>query len=192
MAITSQMTSICVSVGALVLGLPAAIAAVVFNDNWVPPIILGTKIINTGPGKTTTLEFGLLTGPNDAVYAGAIISMVSTTLFVLGLILIRLFTKHNGFGWLVFGPALLNLMSQVGCCAAAYIFTATYPVATSIHQIRYENGTYQTGGTLYTREGWACSMNELYAEREGIWAAEACSRFVRSNSTLLAAILITK
>jgi hypothetical protein len=190
MALTSQMTTIWVSVGALFLGLPAAIAAVVFNSNWVPSIILRTKIINIGLGKTTTLEFGLLTGPNDAVYAGAIMSMLSAVLLILGLIIIRHFTKHHGFGLLVLGPTLLNLLSQVGCCAAAYIFTNKYPVATSMNQIRYENGSYNTGGVLYTREGWACSMNKLYAEREDIWAAKACSRYVRSNSSILVAKLM--
>jgi hypothetical protein len=176
--VPSSAITIVVSVVALILGLPAAVAAIVFNHNWVPSVILGTKTIHTGPGQTTTLKFGLLTGPNDAVYAGALISLASTALFVLGLILIRHFTRHNGFGWLAFGPILLNLLSQVGCCAAVYIFKSRYPRATSTNQIQYMDGTYNTGGKLYTMEGWACSMNALYAEREGVWADKACSRFV--------------
>jgi hypothetical protein len=180
------ITTIVLSVGSLVLGLPFAIAATVLNSNWVPHIILDSKTINTGPGKTTKLEFGLLTGPNDTIYAGAYVFIASTALFIIGFVLFRHSIKHNSFGWLAFGPALLNLLSQIGCCAAAYIFTNKYPVATSTNQIRYDNGTYDTGGALYTREAWACSLNALYAEREGAWADGACSRFVRIYLILMA------
>jgi hypothetical protein len=178
----TPITTMIISVSALILGLPFAIAAIVFNDNWVPDVILGSKTFGTGPGKTTTIEFGLLTGPNDAVYAGAIIASSCTTLFIIGVILMRHFTKHNGFGWLVCGSALLNLLSQIGCCAAAHLFRNKYPVATSTNQIQHVNGGYSTGGVLYTKEAWACSLNALYADSEGHWADSACSRFVGSTS----------
>lgn len=174
----SPMITIAVSVAALVLGVPVAILAIMFNSNWIPHIILGSKTFSTGPGKTTTIDFGILTGPNDAVFAGALVAIASTLLFIIGLLLIRHFTRHNGFGWFVFGSALVNLLSQIGCCAAVYIFKNKYPVAISTDQIRYVDGQYTTGGNLYTKEAWACSMNALYANREGDWADRACSRFV--------------
>lgn len=108
--------------------------------------------------------------------------MICATFFAIGVVLIRHFTKHNGFGWMVFGPALLNLLSQIGCCAAAYLFHDKCPVATSTDQIRQVNGGYSTGGVLYTKESWACSLITLYAESEAHWAEPACSRFVRSVS----------
>jgi hypothetical protein len=187
------VTTIVLSMSVLILGLPFAIAAIILNSNWIPPIILNSKTINTGGlGKTTKLDFGLLTGPNDAIYAGAFISMVSTALFIIGLVLVRHVTKRNIFGWLAFGPALLNLFSQLGCCATAYIFANKYPVATSTNQIRYENGTYNTGGALYTREGWSCSLNALYADREGVWAKDACQRFVCIYMVLIVTTLTIK
>lgn len=174
----NPIITVACTVAALALGVPAAVVAIIFNSNWVPNVILGSKTIDTGPGKTTTINFGVLTGPNDAIFAGALIAIASTLLFIIGLILIRHFTKHNGFGWLVFGPAFVNLLSQIGCCAAVYMFKNKYPVATSTDQIRLIGGRYDTGGTLYTKEAWACSMNALYSDREGEWADRACSRFV--------------
>lgn len=160
------ITTIILSTAALIFGIPFAVAAYILNDNWVPDVVLGSKTFGTGPGQTITIEFGLLTGLNDAVYAGALISMTCTALFAIGVVLIRHFTKHNGFGWLVFGPTLLNLLSQIGCCTAAYLFENKYPVATSTDKIRQVNGGYTTGGVLYTRESWACSLNTLYANSE--------------------------
>jgi hypothetical protein len=185
MSPNSPIITIVVSVIAVILGLPVAVVAIICNSNWVPNVILGSKTINTGPGQTTTINFGILTGPNDAISAAALISMISTALFIIGLVLTRHFTKHNAFGWLAFGPALLNVLSQVGCCVAAFIFNNKYPAATSTDQIRYEHGKYNTGGDLYTKEAWSCSMNALYGGREGSWANQACSRFVsRSLNTL--------
>jgi len=163
----------------IILGFPVAVAILFFNHNWVPRVILGSKTIDTGLGKTTTIDFGILTGLNDAILAAALISIASTALFIIGLVLTRHFTKHNAFGWLIFGPVLLNILSQVGCCVAVFIFNNKNPVATSRDQIRYVNGKYSTGGTLYTKEALSCSMNALYSEMEGHWANQACSRFVR-------------
>ncbi|KAH7406506.1 hypothetical protein DE146DRAFT_395790 [Phaeosphaeria sp. MPI-PUGE-AT-0046c] len=177
MVVPTPITTIAFSVAVLILGVPAAVIAIVFNSNWIPHVILDSKTFSTGPGKTTTINFGILTGPNDAVFAGAVVAIASSLTFILGLILIRHFTKHNGFGWLVFGPALVNLLSQIGCCSAVYIFKNKYPVATSTDQIRHIDGQYSTGGNLYTKEAWACSMEALYADREGDWANRACSRF---------------
>lgn len=177
----SPVITIVISAISLILGLLVAVAATIFNSNWVPDITLGSKTIKTGPGQTSTIRFGILTGPNDAVLASAFISMTSTALFLTGLVLIRHFTRHNGFGWLAFGPALLNLLGQVGCCAAVFILNKRYPAATSTDQIQYVNGKYDTGGQLYTKEAWACSMNALYPDREGSWANQACSRFVSDH-----------
>ncbi|KAH3950215.1 hypothetical protein HBI56_007830 [Parastagonospora nodorum] len=149
---SDPVITVVISVISIILGLPVAVATLLFNQNWVPKVILGSKTINTGLGKTTTIDFGILTGPNDAIL-------------------------HNAFGWLAFGPALLNILSQVGCCVAVFIFNNRNPAATSRDQIRYANGKYSTGGTLYTKEAWSCSMNALYPEKEGHWANQACSRF---------------
>jgi hypothetical protein len=189
MTTNSPIITIGLSAISLVLGLPVAVAAIVFNSNWIPDVTLGSKTINTGPGQTTTLRFGILTGPNDAVLASALISMASTALFITALVLIRHFTKHNGFGWLAFGPALLNFLGQVSCSAAAFMLNKKYPAATSTDQIRYVDGYYDTGGQLYTKEAWACSMNALYPEREGSWANQACSRFVSRHSDMVMEIM---
>jgi hypothetical protein len=184
MTTNSPVITIGLSAISLVLGLPVAVAAIIFNNNWVPDVTLGSKTINTGPGQTTTLRFGILTGPNDAVLASALISMASTPLFITGLVLIRHFTKHNASGWLAFGPALLNFLGQVACCAAAFMLNKKYPAATSTDQIRYVDGHYSTGGQLYTKEAWSCSMNALYPDKEGSWANQACSRFVSSRANM--------
>lgn len=175
----NAITTIALSAFALILGVSAAVAAILFNHTWVPNVILGTKTVKSGLNNATTvLEFGLLSSPNDAVYASGLISMTSTVLIVAGLVVIRHFARHNIWGWLAFGPAFLNLLGTVGSCAAAYLLKSQYPRATSTDQIQYNNGVYDTGGKLYTREGWACSMNALYADREGHWAKKACSNFV--------------
>ncbi|EAT92015.1 hypothetical protein HBH56_121880 [Parastagonospora nodorum] len=174
---SDPVITVVISVISIILGLPVAVATLLFNQNWVPKVILGSKTINTGLGKTTTIDFGILTGPNDAILVAALISIASTALIIIGLVLTRHFTEHNAFGWLAFGPALLNILSQVGCCVAVFIFNNRNPAATSRDQIRYANGKYSTGGTLYTKEAWSCSMNALYPEKEGHWANQACSRF---------------
>jgi hypothetical protein len=184
MTTDSPIITIVLCVVSLILGLPVAVAAIIFDSNWTPNITLGSKTINTGPGQTTTLRFGILTGPNDAVLASAIISMSATALFITGLVLVRHFTKRNVSLWLAFGPALLNILGQVACCAAAFVLNNMYPVATSTNQIRYVDGHYDTGGQLYTKEAWSCSMNTLYPDREGSWAKQACSRFVSSHSDM--------
>jgi hypothetical protein len=175
---SDPVITVVISAISIILGLPVAVATLFFNHNWVPKVMLRSKTINTGLGKTTTINFGILTGPNDAILAAALISIASTALIIIGLVLTRHFTKHNAFGWLVFGPALLNILGQVGCCVAVFIFSNRNPVATSRDQIRYANGKYSTGGTLYTKEAWSCSMNALYPDKEGHWANQACSRFV--------------
>lgn len=175
---SDPVITVVISALSMILGFPVEVTTLFFNNNWVPKVILGSKTINTGLGKTTTIDFGILTGPNDAILAAALISIASTALFIIGLVSTRHFTKHNAFGWLVFGPALLNILSQVGCCVAVFIFNNKNPVAASRDQIRYANGKYSTGGILYRKEAWSCSMNALYPEKEGHWANQACSRFV--------------
>lgn len=175
----SRVTTIVFGIVALILGFPIAVAAIVFENVYVPNVILGSKTINTGLGSTKTLSFSLLTGPNDVVTAAAIISMVSSILVMIGVVLIRHVTSHNIWGWLVLGPALSNLLGQIACCAAAFIFESKYSVAKSTNEVQYVNGTYNTDGRLFTKEAWSCTMNNLYADREQ-WADKACSDFVGS------------
>lgn len=178
----SPVMTIILCIITLVLGLPVATAAIVFESAWVPSIILGTKIIDTGPGQTTTLRFDLLSGPNDAVSAGAYISIISAIIVIIGFVLSRHITYHNVYGWLILGPSLLNFFSQIGSCAASYIFRNKYPEATSNTDVRFIDGAYNTDGRLFTKESWACTMNTFYREREGKWADKACSNFVGSET----------
>ena len=190
MAANNPVTTIVIGIVALVLGLPVAIAAIAFERPYVRNIVLGSKTIDVGLGRTKTVSFDLLSGPNDAVTAAAFISIISAILVTIGLILIRHITRHNIWGWLAFGPALLNVLGQIGCCAAAYIFQSKYPVETLQKDLKYVNGAYDTNGTLFTKEAWACAMNNLYAAQEGDWANKACSNFVSHFSTFPGSRLI--
>lgn len=174
----SRKITAIVGLAAIFLGIPVAIAAIALEAAYVPSIVLASKVINTGPGSTTTLNFKILTGPNDAVLGGAYISIISSVVVAAGLVLLRHGKPNNIWRWCVFGPAVFNLLGQISCCAAAYIFRNKYPVAISTDEVRFVDGKYDSGGVLYTKESWACSMSTLYAEREGEWAFSACSKLV--------------
>ncbi|KAH8723843.1 hypothetical protein GQ44DRAFT_619639 [Phaeosphaeriaceae sp. PMI808] len=179
----STKTKVVITV-ALFLSLPISIATLALNGNHVPQFILRTTTINTVPGKTITLKFGLLTSPNDAICAGATISMISTALFGIA-ILMRHFTIHQSWQWLALGASSSNLLGQVACSAAVFILKAKYPVANSRNDITYKDGMYDTSGKLYTREAWACSMDALYAHRESNWAGKACYNFKAADILML-------
>jgi hypothetical protein len=117
------------------------------------------------------------------VISGASISIISVLLFAGGLTIVRHVSRHNIWGWAMFGPALLNVLAQIGVLAYVQIVQGQHPEATSTDEIKYVNGSYDTDGKLYTREGWACSMDKLYHEREGDWATKACSNLVRIDNS---------
>jgi hypothetical protein len=50
---------------------------------------------------------------------------------------------------------LLNVLSQVGCCVAVFIFNNKNLVATSRDQIRYASGKYSTGDCMQRKHGHA-------------------------------------
>jgi hypothetical protein len=175
----NPLTTLAISAGSLALGIPVAVVAVTFEKVYMPNIILGSKEIKAGIDETKTINFSLLSGSNDAVISGAFISIISVLLFAGGLTIMRHVSKHNIWGWAMFGPALLNLLAQIGVLAYVQISQGQHPEATSTDEIKYVNGSYNTNGKLYTREGWACSMEKLYHEREGEWATKACSNLVR-------------
>ena len=179
----NPMTTIAVSIAGLVLGIPVAVAAIVFEKVYMPDIVLGSKTINAGPNTTKTIDFSLLSGPNDAVMAAAYISIIASILFVVGLWLVRHVSKHNIWGWAMFGPAILNVFGQIACLAYVFIVQGQHPEATSTEEVKFVDGRYDTNGKLYTREAWACMMDKLYNEREGEWAGKACSNMVCQYST---------
>lgn len=174
----SPVVTAVISIVAVLLNIPISIAIFQYERTFVPKVILGRKEIDTGPGQTTTLEFDLLTGPNDVVQAGAYISIITALAFVIGLVVLRHFKTHFSMGWLVLGAAFSNLLGQIACCAAAFIFRASDERPTSSDHIKFENGMYDTDGRLFTKEAWSCAMKDFYAEREGGWAFKACSNFV--------------
>jgi len=164
----------------LMLGIPVGAAAIIYEKVYVPNIILGTKEIKSGLNETKTLSFSLLSSANDAVIAGAFISIISAVLFSIGLTIVRHFSRHNIWGWSMVFPALLNFIGQIVILALVQTDKGKHPKATSTNEIRYVDGKYETDGKLYTREGWSCSMYDLYREREGSWAEKACSNLVCS------------
>ncbi|KAL6704435.1 hypothetical protein ACN47E_008179 [Coniothyrium glycines] len=178
-----------ISATILITTVPFAIAAIALEAAWVPDIILASKVINTGPGQTTTLEFNLLTSPNDAVLAASYMSLVLSIFFVIILICVRHFATGRLWNWFVLTPAVVNLLTQIGCCAAAYIFKSKYPTANSVNQVRYIDGKYDSDGHLYTKEGWACTMNTFYAEQEGEWANKACENFGTARALTIPFVL---
>lgn len=147
----------------------------------MPTVILGTKEIKAGIDETKTISFSLLSGSNDAVVAGAFISIFASVLFGIGLAVVRHVSRHNIWGWAMFGPALLNVLGQIGVLAYVQIVQGQHPAATNTNEIKLVNGQYDTDGKLYTREGWACSMDKLYHETEGEWAGKACSDLVSQD-----------
>ncbi|KAF2191617.1 hypothetical protein K469DRAFT_736268 [Zopfia rhizophila CBS 207.26] len=169
------LTTFALTLAALILGIPIAAAALVLEKVPIPTVILGSKTINAGPNTTKTISFSLLSGLNDAVMAGAYISIISSILVVVGLVLTRHVSKHNIFGWTLIGPAIANALGQVACLAYVFIVQGQHPEAKSTEEVRYVDGKYDTDGKLYTREAWACMMDKLYKEREGEWAEKACS-----------------
>jgi hypothetical protein len=180
----NPLTTLAISAGALILGIPVAAAAIIFEKVYMPNIILGSKEIKSGIDETKTINFSLLSGSNDAVIAGAFISIIAAVMMAGGLTIVRHVSRHNIWGWAMFGPALLNVFAQIGVLAYVQIVQGQHPEATSTDEIKYINGSYDTNGKLYTREGWACSMNKLYSEREGEWASKACSNLVRNDISL--------
>jgi hypothetical protein len=178
LAAYNPLTTAVLGGAALLLGLPIAVIAIIFEKVSVPDIVLGTKEIDLGPSGTKTLTFTLLTGPNDAVFAAAYISMISAVLLVAGLAVVRHVARHNIWGWLVFLPGLANVLGQIGCCAYVFIANGQHPEAVSRNEIRYVDGKYDSNGKMYTKESWACSMKSLYLDQEP-WSEKACSNFVR-------------
>ncbi|KAF2015222.1 hypothetical protein BU24DRAFT_449981 [Aaosphaeria arxii CBS 175.79] len=162
------------SAGALVLGIPVAAAALVFEKTDMPNPVLGTKEIKTAPGETATITFNLLSGPQDAVMAGGYISIIASILLVAGIVISRHVSRHNIWGWAVIGPALLDLLGQIGILAYVNIVKSQNPEAKSADEVTFANGKYDTQGKLYTREAWACMMDKFYPDRE-TWAEKACS-----------------
>lgn len=174
----NPLTTLAISAGALVFGIPVGVAAIIFEKVYMPNIILGTKEIKAGIDTTKTISFSLLSGTNDAVIAGAFISIICSILFGIGLAVVRHVSRHNIWGWAMFFPALANVLAQIGVLAYVQIVQGQHPEATSTTEVKYINGNYDTDGKLYTREAWACTMDKLYNEREGQWAGKACSNLV--------------
>jgi hypothetical protein len=177
LAVYNPLTTVVLSGAALLLGLPVAVIAIIFEKVTMPDIVLGSKEIDIGPGGTKTVTWNLLSGPNDAVFAAAYISMISAILLVGGLAVVRHVARHNIWGWLVFLPGLANVLGQIGCCAYVFIVSSQHPEAVSRNELKYVNGNYDTNGKSYTRESWACSMKSLYLDQEP-WSDKACSSFV--------------
>jgi hypothetical protein len=173
--------TLAISAGALVLGIPLAIAALRLAQTDVSDITLGQKEIKAGPnGETKTITFGLLTGVTDAIVAGSYISIISSLVFVVGLVVLRHFSQHNILGWMLVFPALVNLFGNVGCMGYAFVQNGKEKMASSAEEVPRNptTGTYDTGGKLYTREAWACMMDRFYHDQEGEWAESACSGLV--------------
>jgi hypothetical protein len=170
--------TLAIGAGALVLGIPVAVAALIFEKVYMPEVILGSKEIKAGLDTTKTVNFSLLSGPNDAVIAGAYISIISSILFALGLVVLRHFSNHNIFGWALVFPALVDFLGNVACLAYVFIVNGQHPEASSADEVPFVNGKYDTDGKLYTKQAWACMMDKFYNEREGEWAGKACSDLV--------------
>lgn len=118
----------------------------------------------------------------------AYISIISSVLFAIGLVTVRHLSKHNGFGWAMLVPALASFGGNVGCMAYAFVASARNGASeNAASEVRFmpeaagaggEAGSYETGGKMFTREAWACMMDEYFHEREGEWAGKACDSFV--------------
>lgn len=175
--------TLAVGAGALVLGIPVAVAALIFEKVYMPEVILGSKDIKAGIDTTKTINFGLLTGPNDAVTAGAYISIISSILFVTGLVIVRHFSSHNIFGWALVFPALVDFLGNVGALAYVFIVNGQHPEAKSADEVPLVNGKYETDGKLYTKQAWACMMDKFYSDRED-WAGKACSDLVSRHRSI--------
>ncbi|KAH7117894.1 hypothetical protein B0J11DRAFT_493793 [Dendryphion nanum] len=160
--------------GALILGIPVAVAALMFEMTDMPNPVLGSKEIKAGIDTTKTITFRLFSGPNDAVMAGAYISIICSLLLCIGFGVTRHLSKHNIWGWLIFLPGLANVCGQVAILARVFIDHGKNKQAGSADEVPFVNGKYETDGKLYTREAWACMMDKFYADRE-TWANKACS-----------------
>ncbi|KAF2875785.1 hypothetical protein BDV95DRAFT_603188 [Massariosphaeria phaeospora] len=189
MAFTDPLQTLGLCIAVLIFGLPVAAIAIFFEKVFVPNVVLGTKEIDIGPGGTKTITFDLMTGSEDAVFAGAYISIISSLLIAGGIVLVRHISKHSVWGWVAFGSASANVLGQIACVAAAFIFHGRYPEATSTEQVRFEGGSYNTGGTLFTRESWACTMKNLYSDREGVWASKACTNLATGRYMTIALVV---
>jgi hypothetical protein len=177
LAAYNPLTTVVLSGAVLLLGVPVAVMAIILEQVTMPDIVLGGKDINIGPKRTKTTTQNLLSGPNDAVFAAAYISMISALLLVGGLTVVRHVGRHSIWGWLVFLPGLANVLGQMGCCAYIFVISSQHPEAVSRNELKYVNGNYDANGKLYTRESWACSMNAFYQYREP-WSDKACSSLV--------------
>lgn len=169
-----------IGAGALILGIPIAVAALKFEQVYVPDVVLGSKEIKAGLDTSKTINFTLLTGINDAVISGSYISIISSILFVVGLVVVRHFSQHNIFGWAMVFPAAVDFLGNVAVLAYVFIVNGQHPEAKSADEVRFENGQYETDGKLYTRDAWACMMEKFYNNQEGSWAPKACSDLVSS------------
>ncbi|KAF2114644.1 hypothetical protein BDV96DRAFT_102131 [Lophiotrema nucula] len=159
----------------LALGLPIPILAQIFSRVFVPAITLGSKTIKVGPNNSTkTISFGLLTGPVDAVIAASFISLISSVILIGALGIVRHVSMHNVWGWGLVVPAVANLLGQVGALAYVFIVHGQHKEAGSVEEVRFVDGRYDTNGTLYTTEAWACMMERFYASQEP-WAKKSCS-----------------
>ena len=79
--------------------------------------------------------------------------------------------------------AVGNLVAQAKCAVAWDVLLAKDEVK---HAEKGEiiwdgrRGRYDTGGRMFTREAWACSIKALFYERKSQWAGKACDDLVSS------------
>jgi hypothetical protein len=166
-------------VAALILGIPAAAAAIMFTKVDMPNIILGEKEIKAGlNGATKTVSWSLLSGPQDAIIAGAFISIICSLLFSIGAVVVRHVSQHNIFGWAMVFPALASFAANVGIMAYVFVESGKHKETDNRDDIKYVDGKYETNGKVFTREAWACMMDKWFKEREGEWAEKACNDMV--------------
>lgn len=164
----------------LALTIAVPIAAIILESAHIPDVVLGTKAINAGPSGTKTLTFGLLTSPNDAVLAAAYISIAAGVICACGIAFVRHIPRYSFvLGCVMITAALGNFLAQIGCTVCWAVWQGKRDGKTAAPgEVSYVDGNYETGGRLFTREAWACTMEKYFGEREGSWASKACSDLV--------------
>lgn len=158
-------TTLAICLACMVLGVPVAGVAINLESTFMAEVSLKNpdSVIN---------------GPHIALFGAAAMSIIASTVVMLGSMTLRhLSPKNVPVGLLTFGMACLNVVAQLIILSLIYITNSVHPVATARNDVRFVDGQYDTGGKQFTRETWSCTLENFHLDREP-WSRNACSEYV--------------
>ncbi|KAH7115856.1 hypothetical protein B0J11DRAFT_112457 [Dendryphion nanum] len=177
-----KKTTLAIAVSCLVLGIPVAGVAIDLESTFMPtPALRNPDVI--------------INAPHIALFAAAFMSIISCIIVLLTTVIFRHISLNNTVvGLAGFAIAGINLPAQLIILALIYITNGANGATRNPNDIRFVDGQYDTQ-KQFTRESFACTMDNLYLNREP-WARNACSeyhyaRYTTILMTVMASLLLS-